>query len=184
MQIRLKSLIKEEIDNSKEQILETYRQAFAEPPYNKTEADVISFSQTLELHRRYPKARFIAAQDEDNLVIGFAYGYEVAVGQWWHDVVKKEMSASMQQEWLDGAYELVELAVRPSMQGYGIGGRLHDEILAGLSNPTAVLSTIETETAALHLYRKRGWVPLLRNFRFPTSIHSYIIMGIKLSISD
>jgi ribosomal protein S18 acetylase RimI-like enzyme len=179
----LTSLSIERIDELKEQILDTYLQAFAPPPYNKTQADVISFSQTLELHRNRLNARFIAAIDQNDMIVGFAYGYDVTAGQWWYDLVEKSMKASMAKEWLHGSFELVELAVKPAMQGQGIGGRLHDSILTGLSNRTAVLSTINTETAALHLYRKRGWVPLLDNFTFPTSIHQYIIMGLKLPLS-
>jgi GNAT superfamily N-acetyltransferase len=182
MRISLKNLSNNQIEDLKDEILEVYRQAFAEPPYNKTEADVIGFSQSLDLHRNRLNARFIVAQDEKEQVTGFAYGYEVLGGQWWYEVVEKAMPASMAREWLHGAFELVELAVIPSMQGHGIGGRLHDAVLSGLSNHTAVLSTIETETTALHLYRKRGWVTLLENFRFPTSIHTYFIMGLKLPL--
>jgi ribosomal protein S18 acetylase RimI-like enzyme len=179
----LTSLSIEQIDELKDQILDTYRQAFAPPPYNKTEADVISFSHTLELHRNRLNARFIAAQDQNNRVVGFAYGYDAVAGQWWFDIVERSMKASMAKEWLHGSFELVELAVKPAMQGQGMGSRLHDSILTGLSNRTAVLSTINEETAALHLYLKRGWVPLLERFNFPTSIHQYTIMGLKLPLS-
>jgi ribosomal protein S18 acetylase RimI-like enzyme len=182
MQITLKSLTNNQIEEMKAEILEVYHRAFAEPPYNKTEADVVGFSQTLDLHRNRLNARLMVAQDENGLITGFAYGYEALGGQWWYEVVEKTMPASMAREWLHGSFELVELAVKPSMQGHGIGGRLHDGILSGLSNRTAVLSTIETETTALHLYRKRGWITLLENFRFPTSIHTYYIMGLKLPL--
>jgi ribosomal protein S18 acetylase RimI-like enzyme len=180
MHAAITAITNAQIDEYKDQILDTYRQAFSEPPYNKTEADVISFSQTLDLHRNRVGARFLVAQDNHQEVLGFAYGYETMEGQWWYDVVSKSLPFAAIKEWLQGAYELVELAVRPSSQGQGIGGRLHDAILTGLPNRTAVLSTIATETVALHLYRKRGWVTLIEDFTFPTSIHTYLIMGLKL----
>jgi GNAT superfamily N-acetyltransferase len=182
MRTTLKSLSNNQIEEWKDEILEVYRQAFSEPPYNKTEADVIGFSQALDLHRNRLNARLIVAQNERGLITGFAYGYEVLGGQWWYEVVEKAMPARMARQWLHGAFELVELAVMPSMQGQGTGGRLHDAVLSGLSNRTAVLSTIEIETTALHLYRRRGWVTLLENFSFPTSIHTYYIMGLKLPL--
>jgi GNAT superfamily N-acetyltransferase len=180
MQVTLNYLSDAQIENYKDQILDTYRLAFGEPPYNKTEADVISFSQALELHRNRLGARFLAAQDIDNHLVGFAYGYQAVPGQWWYDMVEKAMTRDQVQEWLVGAFELVELAVKPSAQGFGIGGRLHNTILSGLTNRTAVLSTITTDTVAQQMYRKRGWIALLENFTFPTSIHSYLIMGMKL----
>jgi GNAT superfamily N-acetyltransferase len=182
MLVTLHSLTDQQIEANKDQILEIYRQSFSKPPYYKTEADVISFSQTLELHRNRIGARFILAQDENHQGLGFAYGYEAVEGQWWYEVVRKALPQEMIQEWLQGSFELVELAVRPSAQGNRIGSQLHDAILTGLSNPPAVLSTIDTETVALHLYRKRGWVTLLENFTFPTSIHTYLIMGLKLPL--
>jgi GNAT superfamily N-acetyltransferase len=180
MQATVKYLSDTQIENLKDQILDTYRLAFGEAPYNKTEADVISFSQALDLHRNRLGARFLAAHDINNGLVGFAYGYQAVPGQWWYDMVEKSMTIDQVQEWLVGAFELVELAVRPSAQGFGIGGSLHNTILSGLTNRTAVLSTITTDTVAQRMYRKRGWTPLLDNFTFPTSIHSYLIMGLKL----
>jgi ribosomal protein S18 acetylase RimI-like enzyme len=184
MRAIITALTNAQIDEYKDQILETYRQAFSSPPYNKTEADVISFSQTLDLYRNRVGARFLVAQNDDQEIVGLAYGYETMEGQWWYDVVSKSLPHAAIKEWLDGAYELVELAVRPSVQGQGLGSRLHDAILTGLPNHTAVLSTINTETVALHLYRKRGWVTLIEDFTFPTSIHAYLIMGLKLPLKN
>lgn len=54
--------------------------------------------------------------------------------------------------------EFVELAVLPSHQGRGIGGQLHDTLLAGLPHQRALLATADdATTAAVHLYTKRGW---------------------------
>lgn len=77
-------------------------------------------------------------------------------------------------------FEVVELAVSPAYQGLGLGGGLHDRLLAGLLHHTAVLSTIQFETNALLFYRKRGWVTLLHDFFFPGSKNPYLIMGLDL----
>jgi hypothetical protein len=45
---------------------------------------------------------------------------------------------------------------------------------------TAVLSTYPGDTNAMHLYRKRGWVPLLQDFYFPGRTRPMVIMGLDL----
>ena len=54
-------------------------------------------------------------------------------------------------------FEFVELAVRPDSQRRGIGGGLHDALLAGLPHHRALLSTWREERPARRLYLKRGW---------------------------
>jgi hypothetical protein len=83
--------------------------------------------------------------------------------------------------WLSDSFEFVELAVLPDAQGNGYGGLLHDALLAGLSHRVSVLSTLQEETDALHLYYKRGWVDLLQHFVFPVGAQPYRIMGIDLA---
>jgi ribosomal protein S18 acetylase RimI-like enzyme len=90
------------------------------------------------------------------------------------------MDPAAAQRWLTDTFELVELAVAPHAQGRGIGSRLHDTLLADLPHQAAVLSTIQSETVALKLYRKRGWTVLLENFFFPGTSKPYIIMGLTL----
>jgi ribosomal protein S18 acetylase RimI-like enzyme len=110
-------------------------------------------------------------------MVGFAYGYTTGPGQWWHEQVARAMPPEQIVRWLSGAFELVEFAVTPHAQGLGLGSQLHDSILRGLPNRTAVLSTMQSETVALKLYRKRGWVALLQNFIFPGGARTYLIMG-------
>ncbi len=90
------------------------------------------------------------------------------------------MEPAAVETWLIDSFEFAELAVLPELQGRGIGGRLHHALLDGLANRTAVLSTIEQETAALQLYRKRGWIELVRNLAFPGVAELYRVMGIDL----
>jgi GNAT superfamily N-acetyltransferase len=65
-------------------------------------------------------------------------------------------------------------------QGRGIGGRLHNALLGWLPHRTALLSTHQSETQALCLYRKRGWVPLLEGFVFPGGDAPFLIMGLDI----
>ena len=66
-----------------------------------------------------------AAQDDDALV-GFAYGYVGERGQWWSDRVVEALPVAVTDVWVGGHFEFVELAVLPDYRGQGIGGLLHD----------------------------------------------------------
>ena len=180
-----------------DQIVEVYRSAFTIPPYNDDLGDVLTFSGRLPYHARWQGFRCVVAfnQAEDTPtgtpglepplpgspdVVGFAYGFTSRPENWWRELVTAEMNPLTAQEWMEDCFEFVELAVAPAYQGRRIGGQLHDALLAGVSHRTAVLSTLQAETNALHLYRKRGWVNLLENFKFPGIPLPFLIMGLKI----
>jgi ribosomal protein S18 acetylase RimI-like enzyme len=174
-------LTREQMRAARHEILDVYREAFAPPPYSRTEIDVRSFSHTLARHTERQSLRcFVAREGSAGSIVGFAYGYTCAPGQWWHDLVEEALPPGLAGKWLSNAFELVEFAVRPRSQGKGAGKRLHDAILAGLPHRTAVLSTIQADTVALQLYRRRGWMVLLEGFRFPSTTKPYRIMGLQL----
>jgi ribosomal protein S18 acetylase RimI-like enzyme len=163
------------------QILDVYRAAFAAPPYNRRESHVTDFGQAFERHATLEGFRFLAAFDTQTATLaGFTYGYTSRPGQWWHDQVSLGLSPRRSRQWLGGSFELAELAVRPDYQGQKIGSRLHDGLLVGLPHMSALLSTMQAETVALKLYRKRGWLTLLEDFIFPGNLEPYLIMGLDL----
>ncbi len=171
----------EDVEAVKDQVVAVYAAAFAGPPYNRTAEVVIDFANSLPRHAHRDAFRLVAARDDSSgRMVGFDYGFSALPGQWWYDVVSTVMGSEQRARWLADAFELTELAVLPEYQGYGIGGRLHDQLLAGLAHRTAVLSTIHIDTPAYHLYHKRGWVTLLDKIMFPNVIHSYRIMGLDL----
>lgn len=161
----------------KEEVVDVYRAAFSPPPYRKSEHEVRQFRSVLEGHTGRQGFRCCLARQKRKPLAGFAYGYTARRGLWWYDVVAAQMDRQMRREWLDDAFEFVELAVRPDRQGRGLGGRLHDALLAGLPHGSAVLSTLDAETVARHLYRSRGWRVLVEEFRFPNVPRPYVIMG-------
>ncbi len=165
----------------REGIMVVYREAFAAPPYSRTEIDVTTFAHTFGRHIERESFRcFVAREIGTDSIAGFVYGYASKPGQWWYDLVDRELDRMQVEEWLSDAFEIVELAVHPSMQGKGAGGRLHDAILSSIPHKTGLLSTMQVETVALKLYRKRGWVTLLNYFYFPGTPKAYQIMGLDL----
>ena len=122
--------------------------------------------------------RFVAEHDDEGTLAGIAYGYLGAAGQWWHDLVSAAMDEHDRARWLaPGHFEFVELAVRPDLRRRGIGGRLHDALLAGLDAPTAVLSTETDNEPALTLYGARGWQVVVPEIDFGAEYPPFMVLG-------
>jgi len=162
-------------------IVDVYREAFGPAPYFEGDAEVRRFAcDALPRHVDRADFRLVIARDA-GVVVGFAYGYTGEPGQWWHDWVTAELGPSESAEWAEEAFEFVELAVRPSAQGRGTGGRLHDALLLGLDHRTALLSTLDEDTPARRLYRGRGWVSLREDLRVSGAGRpAALLMGLRL----
>ena len=136
--------------------------------------------ETLPRHAERNGFRFLAARAPDRSLAGFVYGYCGAPGQWWHDRVAAALGKEARKRWLrPGYFELAELHVRPDMQGRGIGGRLHDAVLTGLTSPTAVLTTQRHNERALALYRSRGWQVVHDSLVFDSGT-PYFVLGLDV----
>jgi ribosomal protein S18 acetylase RimI-like enzyme len=140
-----------------------YRSVFTGAGFAETEQDVERFAdEQLPGHAVRDGFRMMAALADDS-VLGFGYGYTGRRGQWWSDRVVEAVPAALSDTWVGGHFELVELTVHPDHQGLGIGGRLHDTLLAGLPHARALLGTSPDDArAAVALYRSRGWQRLAR----------------------
>jgi ribosomal protein S18 acetylase RimI-like enzyme len=136
----------------------------------------------VQRHLERPGFRFVAGEDEAGRLVGIAYGYRGEAGQWWHDRVAAAMDEPARARWLcPGHFEFVELAVRADLRRRGIGGRLHDALLAGLDAPAAVLSTEIDNAPAIALYRGRGWEVVVPEIDFGPDFPPFIVMGKRLT---
>jgi GNAT superfamily N-acetyltransferase len=124
--------------------------------------------------------RAVAAVTDDGQLVGVAYGYLGAPGQWWHDQVRAALPDELASSWLAGAFEVCELHVRPSEQGHGLGRSLLEQLLTGPPAPTAVLTTPDRETRARGFYRTAGWVDLVRGLMFPGDPRAFAVLGKRL----
>jgi GNAT superfamily N-acetyltransferase len=157
------------------EIEELWRRVFPQTPAER-------FDDILPRHTGRTGFRFLAARTEDGGLAGFAYGYEGGPGEWWHDAVAAAIAPEQREEWLaPGHFEFVQLQVAPELEGRGIGGRLHDALLARASGSTAVLSTQRSNERALDFYAHRGWQTILDEIRFGDGYPPFVILGKRLA---
>jgi ribosomal protein S18 acetylase RimI-like enzyme len=124
--------------------------------------------------------RAVATIDETGQVVGFGYGYTSLNGQWWHDQVRGGLRRDLRKHWLTDCFEIVELHVRPIAQGQGIGAAQLSALLRMTPTARMLLSTPEADeqtSRAWRLYRRFGFVDLLRHFYFPGDQRAFAILG-------
>jgi ribosomal protein S18 acetylase RimI-like enzyme len=138
--------------------------------------------EILPRHASRDAFTFLAAVDAAGRIVGFAYGYCGGPGQWWHDAVRAAMTPQARRRWLrPGHVELAELHVAPERRRKGLGGRLHDALLAAYPDaPTSLLSTQTGNAPALALYEGRGWQVVVPELRFAAAAEPYAILGLDL----
>ncbi|HLU75002.1 MAG TPA: GNAT family N-acetyltransferase [Nonomuraea sp.] len=148
-------------------------------------------SAIMRNHGTYPKFQCYFAEWRDApggpRIVGFAYGFRGAPGQWWHDVVYRALAdragADAADAWLGYAFELAEIHVHPDHQRKGIGRAMINTLCAGRPERTAVLSTHDRPTVARHLYSAMGFMDLLSRFVFPGGYEEYAIVGRRLPLT-
>jgi GNAT superfamily N-acetyltransferase len=136
-------------------------------------------------HTRRESFQAVATLDDDDNLLGFGYGYRGAGGQWWHDQVRNALRRDARKFWLGDCFELVELHVLPAAQGHGIGARQLHELLSTAPHQTVLLSTPEAPEAtsrAWRLYRRFGFVDVLRHFNFPGDDRPFAVLGRTLPL--
>lgn len=99
----------------------------------------------------------VATEPEDHTVLGFSWAYVGQRGQYWPDRVLAVLPPDVGQSWVGGHLELVELAVLPGHRRTGLGQRLHDTVLAGVSRRCLLGTTDDPDDPAVRLYRRSGW---------------------------
>lgn len=122
---------------------------------------------------------FLVAREAGELV-GFAYGYTGAYGQWWTDRVARSLTPAQRGTWLDPPhFEVVELHVRPARQRSGVGSLLLAQLLTRQPHDRALLSTQRGSRKARAFYAKNGWTELAE-VDFGTGYPPYLVLGKRL----
>lgn len=132
-------------------------------------------AQMYDRHRGRDDYRLAVALDGRRM-LGFAWGYRGERGQYWPDLVARTLP-EVGREWVGDHFEFVELAVDPTSLRQGIGRRLHDAVLDGLTGRALLGTSADDADPAVRLYRSCGWdtLGLLDN--------DHQVMGVRLPLA-
>ncbi|WP_221583656.1 GNAT family N-acetyltransferase [Microbacterium sp. G2-8] len=107
-------------------------------------------------HAARDRFRLAAAHDGERM-IGFAYGYYGADGQYYTESVREALGREAAGEWLPGAFEFVSFGVLSAHRRGGIGRALYRAVMTGVDG-TALLSTWDDPAdPAVRFYEREGW---------------------------
>ena len=162
------------LSQRRDEVLEVYAEAMQVTP-----ASARNRRSILASHLDRKGLRAAAAVEGDRLV-AIGYGYLGEEGQWWHDQVREVLTAAVTRRWLDGAFEVCELHVRPVQQGQGLGRQVLDALLAQTPARTSVLTTPDAPTRARGFYRAAGWVELAGDVYFPGDSRAFAVLAKEL----
>ena len=123
----------------------------------------------------------VVALDARDEVCGLTYGYTGRPGQWWFSEVQRGLGRP-DSPWLADYLELTELHVRPDRQGAGTGQALLTALLSDRPERAVLLSTPEGTNRAWRLYRRMGFVDVLRNYRFTGDPRPFAVLGRPLPL--
>ncbi|MCC8337241.1 GNAT family N-acetyltransferase [Streptomyces sp. R1] len=142
-----------------EALRSVYVDAFCAPPWNEDEERATEFVDRLPANTDRPG--FTAATAvRDGDVIGFATAWTTPAPfptDRCHPQAAAGLGAAYTADWLCGALEIDELAVRAAARGTGLAGDLLDAVTAHAPDGRAWLLTSVQNARAMAFYRRRGW---------------------------
>ncbi|MFZ2512494.1 MAG: GNAT family N-acetyltransferase [Gordonia sp. (in: high G+C Gram-positive bacteria)] len=124
------------------------------------------------------------------ILVGVAYGYTGAADQWWNRQLRRGLAGrgypTPQVDAITSDYfELTELHVHPYAQGRGLGEALLTTLVAGRPEARILLSTPEVHgerNRAWSLYRRMGFVDVLRHYTFVGDPRPFAFLGRNLPL--
>jgi ribosomal protein S18 acetylase RimI-like enzyme len=130
------------------------------------------------------------AELSDAPLLGVAYGYCGAPDQWWQQQVVAGLQRSGFPDpeissLMASYFELTELHISPRAQGRGLGEALARRLLSERSEANVLLSTPETNgeaNRAWRLYRRLGFIDVIRGYHFTGDPRAFAILGRKLPL--
>ncbi|MGE7389329.1 GNAT family N-acetyltransferase [Streptomyces sp. NPDC004126] len=134
-----------------------YAEAFAEPPYGETEADVAVAFRRFRSQARNSTFAGALATTVDGEPVGMAYGIRLGPQAVWWDQLTEPVPEDMRREDGRRTFGLMELAVRAAWRRQGLAHRLHDALIGTTDAERALLNVHPDNKAAVAAYRAWGY---------------------------
>lgn len=136
-----------------------YVAAFCAPPWNEDEEKAAEFAERLPADARRPGfTAALALRGAE--VVGFATAWTTPVPfptNRCHPRAAAGLGPERTAEWLCGAREVDELALRPDARGTGLAAELLEAVTADAPGGRSWLLTSVRSGRALAFYRRQGW---------------------------
>lgn len=151
--IELKRRTGAEAAEAVEELTGLYVAVYAEPPYGggSIYARDAFITRTIRQASR-DGFTLITAHDGGQLA-GFSFGLPFEAGSWWAGIVEPGPPAELVEA---EKFAVIELVVAPSHRGRGLSTRLLGELLAGRTEPYAMLLA-HPQAPARAMYERWGW---------------------------
>jgi ribosomal protein S18 acetylase RimI-like enzyme len=139
-------------------ILPTYADVYAEPPYSEGPDDVADFAASWERRVSSPGFRLVRALLDDS-VVGFTFGHRLAPTTAWWDGAVTPLPPDVTSERPGRTFAIIELAVRAWCRRQGIGRLMHDLLLddAGAERVTLLVRPEPEARPARAAYESWGY---------------------------
>lgn len=118
----------------------------------------------------------VGSPDPDDGIVGFLCGFDLQLQHWWPREIRDALDSRGLVDWLDDAFELMDLQVDPRVQGQGIGTRLLLRQFSEMPHRRMLLST-DPDGRARSLYRRLGFVDLVPDFVYEGTTYAAALMG-------
>ncbi|MFF0300502.1 GNAT family N-acetyltransferase [Streptomyces sp. NPDC004562] len=141
------------------ELLAVYADAFCAPPWNEDAAKAVEFAQRLPVNAGRPGFTAALAFTGRDLV-GFTTAWTTPVpfptGRCYPQAAAG-LGPDRTADWLCGAREIDELAVRPAAQGTGLAAALLEAVTEDAPGGRSWLLTSVRSPRAMSFYRSQGW---------------------------
>ncbi|MEU9718312.1 GNAT family N-acetyltransferase [Streptomyces sp. NPDC047976] len=134
-----------------------YAEAFAEPPYGETEADVSAAFRRFRSQTCQGAFAGALATTDDGEPVGMAYGFPLGPQTVWWDELTEPVPDDMRREDGRRTFGLMELAVRAPWRRQGVARHLHDTLVSTTDAERVLLNVRPDSEAAVASYRAWGY---------------------------
>lgn len=139
-----------------DELIDLYREVYAEPPYEFGTEHAELFSERFARQCRATGFGLVEARSGDELV---AVGLGVTIPPttpWWQQLMTP-VSDDITREHVGRTFALIELLVRKPWRRQHVAETIHDRLMQNRHEERATLTVLPAATAAQAAYAKWGW---------------------------
>ena len=154
--IKVRSVGSSEAAQHINELIDVYREVYAEPPYKWGIGHAELFAERFAEQRKNPGFRLVEGRSGGELI---AFGFGVTLGSttaWWQGWLTPPPD-SVKHEYMGRTFALIELLVRRRWRRMHVAERIHARLMQNRYERWATLTALPAADAAQAAYAKWGW---------------------------